>query len=161
MTKRFISATYDNQSWLRLYLCENEYESYRPSELLDLLNGLVEENEQLKQSNQRLKGALNHDWIKEAKWFRENFVRVCDELAEENKLYAKLNDEYEELKKENEWLKQQINKLENDSTNSRNDKEKSCGYCKNYNLDGMFGIWCSIHETPTYGKFCQDFEWNR
>ncbi len=75
-----------------------------------------------------------------------------------------LNDENEQLKQENRLLKGRIEgyiEQVNDSTKSRNDKEKSCGYCKNYNLDGMFGIWCSIHETPTSNKYCQDFEWNR
>ena len=58
--KRFISATYNNQSWLLLYLGENEYESYRPSELLDLLNGLVDENEKLKYESSKYMVELNN-----------------------------------------------------------------------------------------------------
>ena len=43
------------------------------------------------------------------------------------------------------------------------DGEKlSCGHCKHFNLDGMFGIWCSIHDAD-YKKYngeenCPDFE---
>ena len=78
--------------------------------------------------------------------------------------YILVDKENEQLKQENRLLKGRIEEYieqVNDSTKSRNDKEKNCGYCKNYNLDGMFGIWCSIHETPTSDKYCQDFEWNR
>ena len=86
--KRFISATYDNRSWLRLYLGENEYESYRPSELLDLLNGLVDENEQLKEIKERYDETIV-DW-------------------------NALKSEYDDLKNENEELKQENKILEND-----------------------------------------------
>ena len=103
----------------------------------------------------------------------ESFLK--DAIKESDKLY----EENKQLKKENEQLKSVIGRLkrtieeyeeqkENDSTISRNDfnnsekdDEKNCGLCKHYNLDGMFGVWCDIHEIPTRDKYCSDFERNR
>ena len=104
--------------------------------LVDLLNALHEEKEQ----QQKSFDGLAHNW---------------------KIMYDEAKQVISDLEKENEKLKKQLRELENDSTKSRNDREKNCGYCKNYNFDGMFGIWCSIHETPTSDKYCQDFEWNR
>ena len=115
-------------------------------------NALLEkENEQLKQSYSDLETSM--DICRNA---RDVYSKKILEVEKEN----------EQLKQEVDYSKQVASQYSNelnvnDFIKSRNDKEKSCGYCKNYNLDGMFGIWCSIHETPTSDKYCQDFEWNR
>ena len=45
----------------------------------------------------------------------------------------------------------------------KNDEERSCGYCKHFQLDGMFGIWCDIHDADwsIYDGDCPNFERNR
>lgn len=133
--KHYTYLDYSKTKFIGSFYCNDEF-GEKPlinEEVCDLLN----ENEQLKKQRQE----LYHDI---AKLFKEN----------------------EQLKKDVECWKQVASQYSNEfnvnnSTKSRNNKEKNCGYCKNYNLDGMFGIWCSIHETPTSDKYCQDFEWNR
>ena len=69
---------------------------------------MKKENEELEQRIknkdcliQQLRNALNTDYYKESQEYKRKFIRVCEELAEENELYRK-------LKKENEQLKQTI-----------------------------------------------------
>ena len=112
---------------------------------------LVSENALLEKENEQLKQSVS-EWQKSSAYW--------------SKTHSELEKENEQLKQEVDYSKQVASQYSNelnvnDFIKSRNDKEKSCGYCKNYNLDGMFGIWCSIHETPTSDKYCQDFEWNR
>ena len=40
------------------------------------------------------------------------------------------------------------------------EKEKTnCGYCKHFQLDGMFGFWCDKnHNWRLINKNCSDFE---
>lgn len=64
-------------------------------------------------------------------------------------------EEYEEQKENDSTISR------NDFNNSEKDDEKNCGLCKHYNLDGMFGVWCDIHEIPTHDKYCSDFERNK
>lgn len=95
----------------------------------------------------------------------------CLELVD---LLNQLNDENTKLKQEVEkWKKKYANSETNViyefSSNIdedmeilerelKGDKEKCCGHCKHFNLDGMFGIWCDIHEIPSYDKYCSDYE---
>ena len=40
-------------------------------------------------------------------------------------------------------------------------EEKSCGFCKHFQLDGMFGIWCDIHDAgwkDIDAETCPDYE---
>ena len=109
-------------------------------------------------------GMITDTQKREDLYFDKEFLDAT--LPKANEWLNELAEENERLKKDVEYWKQVASQYSNelnvnDSAKSRNDKEKSCGYCKNYNLDGMFGIWCSIHETPTSDKYCQDFEWNR
>lgn len=148
MTEKWITDVWCSETGDIGFTYDGVDMTFKGDALETFLNELIEENEQLKQSIDNLMDS-------DAWWGKKATERV-EELEEEN----------EQLKKNVEYWKQVAlqysNELNvNDSTKSRNDKEKICGYCKNYNLDGMFGIWCSIHETPTYDKYCQDFEWNR
>lgn len=69
-------------------------------DVVDLLNELNEKNNQLKfKLNQKesliqqLKNELDTDCYKEAEHYRKEFIRVCEELAEENQeLMQKKND---------------------------------------------------------------------
>ena len=39
--------------------------------------------------------------------------------------------------------------------------EKSCGFCKHCQLDGMFGMWCDIHDDDWVNidaEKCSDYE---
>lgn len=151
---------------------------------------LKRENEQLKSKyseqciqNDFLKNQHIRDLVKEIKQLKEENYKLKQGIIDYSQYLtdksAKLEEENNELKKENEQLKSVIGRLkrtieeyeeqkENDSTisrndfnNSENDDEKNCGLCKHYNLDGMFGVWCDIHEIPTHDKYCSDFERNR
>ena len=37
-------------------------------------------------------------------------------------------------------------------------EEKNCGYCKHFQLDGMFGIWCDKGYNWTEIEYCSDWE---
>ena len=39
-------------------------------------------------------------------------------------------------------------------------KEKCCGYCRHCQLDGMFGMWCDIHDDKFFYnvEYCPDYE---
>ena len=58
------------------------------------------------------------------------------------------------------WYAEQFKiQFENNLKKCGRTEEKNCGLCKHYNLDGMFGIWCSIHEIPTHdAEHCSDYE---
>ena len=47
---------------------------------------------------QQLKNILEEDYYKKWKKTNLNYIRVCEELAEENRAYEKLSDENEQLK---------------------------------------------------------------
>lgn len=85
----------------------------------------------------------------------KQIVDKLNELVEENQRLKKQIEEYEEQKENDSTINR------NDSNNSEKDDEKNCGLCKHYNLDGMFGVWCDIHEIPTHDKYCSDFKRNR
>ena len=40
------------------------------------------------------------------------------------------------------------------------EEEKNCGYCKHCQLDGMFGMWCDIHEDEFFHnvEYCLDYK---
>ena len=92
---------------------ETNKQFYAPSEneLLDLLNSLSDENGQLKQELsiredqiQQITVAAYTDQYKEAEKYRKKFIRVCDELAEDEITIGN-------LKRENEKLKERIKEL--------------------------------------------------
>ena len=67
-----------------------------------IINKLNDENEELEQRImnkdcliQELQNALNTDYYKESQEYKRKFIRVCDELVEENELYRKLKKENE------------------------------------------------------------------
>jgi len=102
--KRFISdkwQVYDNDEVITV------------DETVDLLNDLNDKNEELEQRIknkdcliQQLRNALNTDYYRESQEYKRKFIRVCDELAEENELYRKLKKENEELKQKKDDLKE-------------------------------------------------------
>lgn len=92
---------------------------------------------------------------------------LCNKLNE-------LFDENEQLKKDVDYWKQVISQYNNELNvfehkkqyktecegiySNKNDK-KSCGFCRHYQLDGMFGVWCDIHEIPLHdAENCKDYE---
>ena len=39
------------------------------------------------------------------------------------------------------------------------DEKPSCGTCKHFQIDGMFGLWCDIHDRDWVNKeYCSDYE---
>ena len=39
------------------------------------------------------------------------------------------------------------------------DEKQSCGHCKHFQIDGMFGLWCDIHDRDWVNKeYCSDYE---
>ena len=40
------------------------------------------------------------------------------------------------------------------------DEKQSCGTCKHFQIDGMFGLWCDIHDRDWVNKieYCSDYE---
>ena len=40
------------------------------------------------------------------------------------------------------------------------EKDKSCGYCKHLQIDGMFGMWCDKGHNwkNVTGEYCSDWE---
>lgn len=37
-------------------------------------------------------------------------------------------------------------------------KDKSCGHCKHFQVDGMFGMWCEKKHNWTEVEYCEDYE---
>ena len=91
-----------------------------------------------------------------------NFVGIFDNENSEylniERIENRLNEQHEtitRLKKENEQLKKELFEL-------KMSEERSCGHCKHFQLDGMFGIWCDINDTD-YLRYkgeedCPNFE---
>ena len=91
---------------------ELEYDEKVQNEALDLIrelrktiDELSDENEQLKKEVcikddliQQLKIALDTDDYKKHREYRERFIRVCEELSEENQRYCELQKENNQLK---------------------------------------------------------------
>jgi len=38
-------------------------------------------------------------------------------------------------------------------------EKRSCAYCKHLQIDGMFGLWCDIHDREWVNReYCSDYE---
>ena len=113
--------------------------------LVDLLNDLAEENEQLRLELETHKHPL---WSTREAEMKVN--KLSDSLADEVKKNGLLNEEINQLRIENMRLK----KKGGDEMS-----EKNCGYCKHFQLDGMFGFWCDKnHNWTLVNGNCSDFE---
>ena len=83
------------------------YSEYNLKEIVDLLNEQHETITKLKSELlskedliQQLKNILDEDYYKKWKKTNLNYIRVCEELYEENRAYEKLSEENEQLKQE-------------------------------------------------------------
>ena len=113
--------------------------------LVDLLNDLAEENEQLRLELETHKHPL---WSTREAEMKVN--KLSDSLADEVKKNGLLNEKINQLRIENMRLK----KKGGDEMS-----EKNCGYCKHFQLDGMFGFWCDKnHNWTLVNGNCSDFE---
>ena len=113
--------------------------------LVDLLNDLAEENEQLRLELETHKHPL---WSTREAERKVN--KLADSLADEVKKNGLLNEKINQLRIENMRLK----KKGGDEMS-----EKNCGYCKHFQLDGMFGFWCDKnHNWTLVNGNCSDFE---
>lgn len=104
----------DNKEYIRgLNLRKVELQSWKSDvrELREQNCRLEKENEQLKQKLlskediiQQMKIKLKDDYYTKWKKTNLNYIKVCEELYEENRAYEKLSEENEQLKKELEKI---------------------------------------------------------
>ena len=95
-----------------------------------------------------------------------NIVDKLNELNDERMMYKTTIDKrIMELEEENKKLKHINDQLEERLENSgigvalKMDCEKDCAYCKHFQIDGMFGMWCEKgHDWTLMNKNCSDFE---
>ncbi|WP_296849102.1 hypothetical protein [uncultured Methanobrevibacter sp.] len=88
-----------------------------------------------------------------------------DQLKQKVDFYKYFQKDARELEKENEQLKEEIKGL-NDilarykekELKERIDNKKSCGHCKHFEIDGMFGLWCEKGHDWTSVEYCSDYE---
>lgn len=109
---------------------------YYKTKCASLETGLFQadrKNGQLQKENKELQG-------KASSWK----ITASEQIMEQSKLI-----------KENEKLKQQIKDLR---IKVLDRKDKSCGHCKHFQVDGMFGMWCEKKHNWTEVKYCEDYE---
>ena len=151
MTEKRFEFREVNNCGITPKLWDNEKQEYANLlECVDWLNTLHEENKLLELEDER--------WVKASEHDQEVIDRLRKENGQLKSVIGRLKrtiEEYEEQKENDSTISR------NDFNNSEKDDEKNCGLCKHYNLDGMFGVWCDIHEIPTHDKYCSDFERNR
>lgn len=122
-TETFSTMTVTDNQTGREYKCEMGIDT----DLLDLLNEQHETITKLKSELlskedliQQLKNILEEDYYKKWKKTNLNYIRICEELAEENRAYEKLSEENEQLKKSGASLG-----VENDGLIFENEQLKS------------------------------------
>lgn len=159
------------------------YETHRKEkclELVDLLNDFSEENKQLKKENNELK-LLVQNWealdeekdeqidrqsqaLKKLKKENEQLKSKNRGLQSELQIFKEdvthSNLQISKLIDENEQLKQEIKDLRINVSDKVTEKDKSCGYCKNLQIDGMFGMWCDKGRNwqNIDANYCSDYE---
>lgn len=93
------------------------------------------------------------DWANES----DEIVDLLNKFNEENEelkqmvsFYKDFQKDARELEKENEQLK----------VTRMTKRDKSCGNCKHFQIDGMFGIWCDKGRKweNTNKNYCSDYE---
>ena len=137
--------------------------------VLHLLNELADNNPN-EEKHWYLKKMLDKAWTQYHELIEEN-EQLKDALNQRTEQYDKYYKENEQLKQRLKEYQQELyckdRVLENKGIDieccDKYNEKQSCGYCKHFQLDGMFGIWCDIHDADwrIYDSDCPDFERNR
>lgn len=96
---------------------------------------------------------------------------MLDDCLEPEEIVDKLNELYDENKRlkqgdiglKSEILSWKVKEKDRETLNNvvkQTTEEKSCGRCKHFQLDGMFGMWCDKDKDweNMDANYCSDYK---
>ena len=148
-TKRYYME-YDGNFYKCIVDCEKKVLYTDRKQIVDLLN---EQHETIQQQKEAI-GHLSYD----CEYLKNNFEDKCKENEELKQQVELVNTACGKYNIDFECLEECLDDFDNFLDDEYNgglggytkdekeliekEKDKSCGWCKHFQLDGMFGIWC-------------------